>query len=153
MFYEKEETFINTEGFIKRTNKLIIKKKTNEGWKMLRSILKSLKIQYTSLNYTNNNLILFNSLKQYNFVTFISFHYLVSKKLNSYNILLTVQNQSFFIKKASINFKQTFSKTQNTKLKYLVDDFFTGGNDEYSKNSLVLSKCSKILRTQSTNFF
>jgi len=28
-----------------------------------------------------------------------------------------------------------------------------GGKDEYSKNSLVLANCSKILRTQFTNFF
>lgn len=153
MFYEKEETFINTEGFIKRTNKLIIKKKKNESWKMLRNILKSFKIRYTSLNYTNNNLILFNSPKQYTFITFISFQHWASKNLNSHSISLTVQNQSFFIKKTSINYKQIFSKIQNTKLKYLVDDFFTGGTDEYSKNSMVLSKCSKILRTQSTNFF
>jgi hypothetical protein len=41
----------------------------------------------------------------------------------------------------------------NTKVKYWLDDFFSGGKDEYSQNSLVLTNCSKILRTESSNFF
>jgi NADH dehydrogenase/NADH:ubiquinone oxidoreductase subunit G len=42
MFYENEETFINTEGFIKRTSKLIFDKKTKNSWQILRRILKHL---------------------------------------------------------------------------------------------------------------
>ena len=44
MFYENEETFINTEGLIKRTSKLIFKKETKNNWQILRKFLNNLKL-------------------------------------------------------------------------------------------------------------
>ena len=153
MFYENEETFLNTEGLFKRTNKLITRRKTREGWKLLRNLLNHFKDQYSSLNSPNNDIVSFNTTKQINFSNFINFHYNAIEKLDSSTPSLANQNQPFFISSQSVNFKQKPSKILHTKSKYWLDDFFTGGKDEYSKNSLVLSNCSKILRTQSTNFF
>lgn len=153
MFYENEETYINTEGFIKKTNKLITNRKTREGWKLLRNLTKQLKNQYVSLNAQNNNMLSFNAIKRSNFINFINYHYCAVEKLDSSTPSLATQNQSFFITKAASKFKPNSSKINTTKSKYWLDDFFTGGKDEYSKNSLVLANCSKILRTQSTNFF
>ena len=151
MFYENEETFLNTEGLFKRTNKLITRRKTREGWKLLRNLLNHFKNQYIPLNYTDT--LSFNTTKQANFSNFISFHYCAVEKLDSSTPSLVTQNQPFFINQQNVNFKEKPSKIVSTKSKYWLDDFFTGGKDEYSKNSLVLSNCSKILRTQSTNFF
>ena len=153
MFYENEETFLNTEGLFKRTNKLITRRKTREGWKLLRNLFNHFKNQYSSLNSPNNDIVSFNTTKQINFSNFINFHYNAVEKLDSSTPSLANQNQLFFISSQSVNFKQKPSKILHTKSKYWLDDFFTGGKDEYSKNSLVLSNCSKILRTQSTNFF
>ena len=153
MFYENEETFINTEGLIKRTNKLITRRKTREGWKLLRNLLKQFQIQHLSLNSTNRHILSFNASKQSSFVNFMNFHYCAVEKLDSSTPSLAIQNTPFFMYKTNSNFKQKSSKIKNTKLKYWMDDFFTGGKDEYSKNSLVLSNCSKVLRTQTTNFF
>ena len=153
MFYENEETFLNTEGLFKRTNKLITRRKTREGWKLLRNLFNHFKNQYSSLNFLNNDIVSFNTTKQTNFSNFINFHYNAVEKLDSSTPSLANQNQPFFISSQSVNFKQKPSKIVHTKSKYWLDDFFTGGKDEYSKNSLVLSNCSKILRTQSTNFF
>ena len=41
----------------------------------------------------------------------------------------------------------------DTKIKYWLDDFYIGGKDGYSQNSLILTNCSKINRFQSNNFF
>ena len=153
MFYENKETFLNTEGLIKKTNKLITRRKTREGWKLLRNLLSTFKQNYTSLNDQNNFTLLFNATKQSNFTNFINLHYCAVEKLDSSTPSVITQNQPFFVHKKNLKFKQKVSKIANTKSKYWIDDFFTGGKDEYSKNSLVLANCSKILRTQSTNFF
>ena len=153
MFYENEETFISTEGLIKRTNKLITRRNTREGWKLLRNLSKHFKNQYPALNSINSSILSFNANKQSSFANFINFHYCAVEKLETSSPSLAKQNEPFFVWKANIVFKQKPSKIENTKSKYWVDDFFTGGKDEYSRNSLILSKSSRILRTQSTNFF
>ena len=153
MFYENKETFLNTEGLIKRTNKLITRRKTRESWKLLRNLLNTLKQKYTSLNFQNNFALSFNATKQASFLTFLNFQYCAVEKIESFTPSLASQNQPFFTYQTNLKFKQTISKITHTKTKYWIDDFFTGGKDEYSKNSLVLANCSKVLRTQSTNFF
>jgi len=153
MFYENEETFINTEGLIKRTNKLITERKTREGWKLLRNLLKHFQNQYVPLNPTNSSIVIFNGKKQSNFTNFTYFHYCAVEKFDSSTLPTTTQNKPFFIWKPNTVFKQKPLKIKSIKSKYWLDDFFTGGKDEYSRSSLVLSNCSKILRTQTTNFF
>ena len=153
MFYENEDTFLNTEGLFKKTNKLITRRKTREGWKLLRNLLNSFKKHYHSLNFKDKKIVSFNAVKQANFLNFIHFQYSAVEKLDSSIPYLVTQNQPFFIHQHCLNFKQKSSKIIDTKSKYWLDDFFTGGKDEFSKNSLVLSNCSKSLRTQTTNFF
>ena len=153
MFYENKETFINTEGLIKKTNKLITKRKTREGWKLLRNLFSYVKHEFTELNYKSTNNLSFDVTKQRNFANFLNFHYCTIEKLDSCVASLATQTQPFFIYQSNRKFRQTLSIVKNSKTKYWLDDFFTGGKDEYSKNSLVLASCSKILRTQSTNFF
>ena len=153
LFYENEETFINTEGFIKKTRKLIFRKKTKNNWQILRRIFKHLHKNIVFLNDKNNNLIFFNSKKILNFKNYINFHYQATQTLTNLNFYLNTKNKNFVILNNVSNFKQKKLKLKITKLKYWLDDFFQGGKDEYSQNSLVLSNCSKILRTKSTNFF
>ena len=73
------------------------------------------------------------------------------KCLTNLNFYLTIQNKPFILNEN--HFRKATKKTFNTKIKYWLDDFFTGGKDEYSQNSLILTNCSKILRSESTNFF
>ena len=153
MFYESKETFLNTEGFFKVTNKLITKRKTRENWKLLRSLHNHFKSHYISLNFKNKNILSFNLVKQINFSNFIYFHFCAVRKLDSFTLFSNIQNQSFFVYQQNFSFKQKPCKIVSSKSKYWLDDFFTGGKDEYSKNSLILSNCSKIFRTQTTNFF
>jgi hypothetical protein len=153
IFFENEETFINAEGFFKRTVKLISKKKTKNNWQILRKLFKDLKNKFVSLNKKNNDIICFNSNKLINFKNFINFQFYAVQSLTNLNFYLTVKTNPVFFCQNVQNFRMPASKIQNTKLKYWLDDFFTSGKDEYSHNSLILTNCSKILRMESTNFF
>ena len=152
VFYENEETFINTEGFIKRTTKLISKKHTRNNWQIIRKILKHLKKKFVSLELKNNNLIFFNSNKIVNFKNYINFNYYATQNLVNLNFYLSIKTTPTVFTNQS-SFKPASNKFKKSKLKYWLDDFFTGSKDEYSQNSLVLTNCSKILRSETTNFF
>jgi len=151
MFYENEETFVNTEGFMKRTTKLISRKQTKNNWQILRKFFKQFKSQVTFLNQKDNQIISFNSKKIDNFKNYVNFHYLATQSLTNLNFYLTIKTEPFILYNS--RFKTPTKKTFNTKLNYWLDDFFTGGKDEYSQNSLILTNCSKISRLETTNFF
>jgi NADH dehydrogenase/NADH:ubiquinone oxidoreductase subunit G len=153
MFYENEDTFINTEGLVKRTTKLIFRKKTKNNWQILRKFFKQFKTQITFINEKNNNIIFFNSKKINNFKNFIHFHFIATQSLTNLNFYLNIRTKPFILNDNSKKFKSSTKKIYDTKLKYWLDDFFSGGKDEYSQNSLILTNCSKILRTENTNFF
>ena len=153
MFYENEETFISTDGLIKRTTKLIFKRKTKNNWQILRKVFKNLKNNLELLNEKDTNIIYFNSIKMSNFKNFISFQNYATQSLVNLNYHLNTQNNSFIMNNNNTAFKPTNTKVVNSKLKYWLDDFFSGGRDEYSQNSLTMANCSIILRSNSSNFF
>jgi hypothetical protein len=152
-FYDTDETFINTEGLVKRVTKLILKKKTRNNWQIIRRIFKHLNVKLSFLNKQNNNLVLFNSEKLINFKNYINFHYQATQTLTNISFYSNIKNNSFINSEVNLNFKQKRSKITSSKLKYWLDDFFSGGKDEYSEHSLILTNCSKILRSETTNFF
>jgi NADH dehydrogenase/NADH:ubiquinone oxidoreductase subunit G len=153
MFYENEETFINTEGLTKRTTKLIFRKKTKNNWQILRRIFKQFKNNLTFLNNKDNQIIFFNTKKINNFKNFVNFNYIAAQSLTNLSFYLNIKTETFVLNESKKRFKKKTSKINNTKIKYWLDDFFSGGKDEYSQNSLILTNCSRILRTESTNFF
>jgi NADH dehydrogenase/NADH:ubiquinone oxidoreductase subunit G len=152
IFYENEETFINTEGYIKRTTKLI-SKENKSNWQIIRKFLKHFKNNLNFLNDKNNELIYFNSKKLFNFKNYTNFNYYAIQSLTNLNFYLTINTKPITFHQNFFNFKTAPKKLQNTKIKYWLDDFFIGGKDEYSQNSFILTNCSKVLRSESTNFF
>nr|UDP55433.1 NADH dehydrogenase subunit 11b [Schizostauron trachyderma] len=152
-FYDTDETFINTEGFIKRVTKLIIQKNTRSNWQIIRKIFKHFSNNLYFLNQQENNLITYNSKKLINFKNYINFQYQATQTLTNVSFYLSIKNNSFIKNEKNLTFKPKHSKLTNTKLKYWIDDFFSGGKDEFSEHSLILTNCSKILRSETTNFF
>lgn len=152
MFYENEETFLNTEGLVKRTTKLIFRKNNKNNWQILRKFFKNFKLDLKLLDNKNNQTIYFNSKKIVNFRNYIYFQYIATQSLTNLNFYLNIKTKPFIIA-SNNNFKPKTNKLMNTKLKYWLDDFFNDSKDEYSQSSLILSNCSKIVRTESTNFF
>ena len=105
------------------------------------------------LNQTEKNLIFFNSKKIKNFKNYINFQYFAVKNLTNISFYLTIKNNSFITNNNIENFKSKRTKFIQIKMKYWLDDFFSGGRDEYSEHSLIMTNCSKILRFETTNFF
>lgn len=151
MFYENEENFINTEGLIRHTSKLISTKKTKDSWKLLRNFFKLSKKNLVFINSKENSTIFYNLKKKSNFKNFITFHYNATHTIESNSFLTLTSNQPLYINKHT--FKTKRLKLIDTKIKYWLDDFYIGGKDGYSQNSLILTNCSNINRSQNTNFF
>lgn len=149
-FYENEETFVNAEGFIKRTTKFIQRKQTKTCWQVLRKILHYCKINLNTLTSKDNQIFFFNSPKFYSFKNFLAIQYYAVQNLTKSSFYLTVVNKTMIL--TLFNFKSKTKKVLNTKLKYWLDDFFIGGKDEYSQYSKILRHCSKNLRAQFLNF-
>lgn len=153
IFYENEETFVNTEGLVKRTIKLISRKKNKNNWQILRKLLKFFSHKLTFLTQKDNQFILFNSQKFYYFKNFMMFQYYPTRVLSHMNFYFNIKNKSILLNKFEFNFKQKNKKFIQTKIKYWLDDFFNDGKDEYSENSRVLVTCSKVLKLKLTNFY
>lgn len=151
MFYENEENFINTEGLIKHTSKLISRKKTKDGWKLFRNFFKQSKKNLILMDFKENSTLFFNMKKKSNFKNFIIFHTNATHTIDSNYFIALTNNQPLIINKNK--FKNKRLKLIDTKIKYWLDDFYIGGKDGYSQNSLILTNCSNINRSQSTNFF
>lgn len=150
IFFENQETFINTEGFIKRTTKLIYRKKTKNDWKLLRKFIKSFRFKN---NIIDKNLISCNTKDISSFKIFINFQYYATQTLTNLNFYLGTKNQKFSIYKKFNVFKRRPIKFFNTQLSYWLNDFYTGGKDTFCQNSLLLVRCSTNNKLQLTNFF
>lgn len=147
-FFENNETFFNTGGFVKRTTKLILKKKSKNNWQLIRRVLKTLKFR----NGYNNNLS-FQSDKTHIGKHFINVQFYAIHSLTDLSYYLNVKNNPFFILRSFLLFKKISMKIFSTKIKYWLDDFFNGGKDNYCHKSLTLVNCSLNIRLNSTNFF
>ena len=153
MFYENNETYINTQGFIKKTTKVVLNNNTRSNWQILRKLLKIFNTNFILLS-NSHDMISFNSTKLTLFKSFISFQFFATQDLSHISHYLKIKNKPFNLYKNDFSFyKIQSSKIWNTKFKYWLDDFFVGGKDEYSQHSTILTNCSKVLRTESTNFF
>lgn len=145
-FFESSQMFINNKGDLKKTYKIINNNQKKSHWKVTRFIFSSFK--KISL-ICNNFLISFTTWVNY-------FHF-----KNIVHLFLTTFN-SFILKKASNFLNNSFiflldslkkTKLINSKLKYWLNNFFIGGSDGLSLNSLILNKCSENYKLQSTTFF
>lgn len=154
LFLEDNETYINTQGLIKRTTKLIhFKKEAKTNWQITRKLYANTKSILFFNNKKDNKLINFDSVNAFNFKNYVSFQFFAVQTLTSLSFYLTKKNSPLSTLPVT-NIKSTRTKVLNTKVKGWLDDFFNGnGKDSFSYNSSVLVNCSKITRASTTNFF
>ena len=150
VFFENFGSFINTEGTLKQTTKIVSSmKNTKDDWQILRKLLSDLK----SVNFTSNpqfnDRIFYNCNSVFNLKNFISFIYLNTKSLSKLSFYLKTQNQN--TKPVVVN-KIKKIKVYSTQLKNWIDDFYLGGYDNYSNNSKTLVSCSVGLRLNTSTF-
>ena len=153
-FFENNETFITTEGFIKKMAKLVFRSKTKSNWQLIRKLReKSVKNNFTVNNIKDRKLISFNNTNLSNFKNFLSFHFYATKTITNISFLLNIKNTTFVIYKKFTHFKNSSRKLLETKNKYWMDNFYTGGKDRLCNNSIIMINCSQNLKLQTTNFF
>jgi NADH dehydrogenase/NADH:ubiquinone oxidoreductase subunit G len=154
LFLEDSETYINTQGLIKRTTKLLhFKKDAKTNWQITRRIYANSKSLMFFNNKKDNKLISFDSVNLFNFKNYVNFQFYAVQTLTSLSFYLNKKN-SPIIKAKVPSLKSSKVKVFETKLKNWLDDFFnTNGKDSFSYNSSVLINCSKIMRSSNTNFF
>merc|ERR1712151_1255037 len=98
--FENNETFINTEGLVKKTTKLIFRKKTKNNWQLIRRFIRNTNLLVSATNLKDNQLISFNSKNLYNFKNFISFQFYAVQNLTNFNFYLNNKNFQFYIYKS-----------------------------------------------------
>lgn len=154
LFLEDNESFINTQGLVKRTTKLIdFKKDAKTHWQITRKFYANTKSLVFLNNRKDNNLINFDSVNAFSFRNYVNFQFYAVQTLVSLSFYLTKQNFPLMRLQDS-RLKTARIKLLDTKLKSWLDDFFNNsGKDAFSYNSSVLVNCSRITRTSSTNFF
>lgn len=155
LFLEDNETYINTEGSIKRVPKLLqLKKNAKTNWQIVRKFYTTTKSVVFFNNYKDNILINFNSINSLHFKNYANFQFYAVQTLTSLSLYLTKKNLSSIKLPVSSNIKSYRIKVLNTKIKCWLDDFFNiNGKDFFSFNSSVLANCSKTIQLSTTNFF
>lgn len=154
LFLEDNETYINTQGSVKRTTKLIhFKKDSKTNWQITRKFYANTNSVMFFNNIKDNSLINFNAINSFNFKNYINFQFYAAQALTSLSFYLTKNNVP--LQKLCITaIKPTRVKLLNTKVKGWLDDFFNGdGKDSFSYSSSVLVNCSRIMRSSTANFF
>ena len=152
VFFETSNTYINTEGFVKKTLKSISTiYDTKSDWQIIRKFFSYSNTFLCTGGMNNlNKKIQFNCDSLFNFKSFISFLYYSSENLTNLSFYLTVKNTSFDLKQTKYNF--SVSKVYNTTFKRWLDDFYLGLNNTYSNYSYTMVECSATFRKILTNF-
>jgi hypothetical protein len=152
-FFETQETFVNAEGFRKIGSKFIFKKNTKSDWQLLRKFVQNFILSDNLGSVKDNQILFYGNASLFDFKNFISFHFQASQNLTNLNEFVSTTNRKFVIYKNFYVFKSLTLKLFKTKLKYWLDDFYTGGKDTFCQNSLTLTRCSANYRLQVTTFF
>jgi len=149
--FESTNTFFNNEGIFKKNIKIMNPpNQVKSEWQILRKIFTySKKINFISES-VNNKLLSFNNNTLSKFKIYLSL--LVFSNNNLTNFKTSNKTNYLKLKQVKLLYKNTRSKIYSTKFKLWLSDFYLGGKDTYSKNSITMISCSKHLRISSSNF-
>jgi NADH dehydrogenase/NADH:ubiquinone oxidoreductase subunit G len=148
-FVEESGNFFTTEGFLKKSLKVVSNKTIKKSnWEILRKIFSLLNSTF-SLN--NNNSIVLNLKNNTLFLNFLNLNYFsIQNFKNNKNVLAFKKgNLNLNIVPNKNNFKKKFFKSN---ILFWYNDFYTGNKNCYSKYSKVMIECSIKARLQNTNF-
>lgn len=151
--YESTNTYLTTENKFKTQIKFLPSPKhTKEDWQIIRKFFQHAKqINFTN-NFSDNNLLSFNNKTLTKYNNFLYLMYLSGTKLINNNKLILIKNlnKTKFTVISNLKIKKT--KTYTAKIKLWLNDFYIGGKDSHSRFSVTMIKCSKQLRSETTNF-
>ena len=152
VFYETSGTYINSEGLLKKTIKIVSSnKKSKDDWKIIRKVFSYSKSIIFSSNQNSNSYINFNNNNNFTYKNFIGFNYYPIKNLTESSISYNKKPSKFIELKSKFKLKK--KKILNTFIRFWLNDFYVGGKDFYSKHSSTMITCSKTFRLAKTNFY
>ena len=157
--FEENSTYLNTQGLIKKNIKLVNSKSgSKSNWQILKYLYSSLQTLSYTANQKNSKILSYDGLTQKQHSNYYMLNYLATRTLTSISFLANSNSPSCLFSRLNLNESANFKllplKFISVKVKYVMDDFFVGGNkDNYSPKSLTLTKCSKAVRLSTTNFF
>jgi hypothetical protein len=103
LFFEDNETYINTQGLIKRTTKLLhFKKDAKTNWQITRRMYANSKSLMFFNNKKDNQLISFDSINSFNFKNYVNFQFCAAQTLTSLSFYLNKQ-KDFEVRYIPIN--------------------------------------------------
>ena len=152
-FFESTNTFLNTEGVVKKTVKFIsTNTQTKEDWQIVRKLFtNTAKISFLT-NSVDDSVLSFNNKNFSNFKKYISYIFTATNTIdNKITNLLNIKTEHAGLTVPN-SFKNPVNKITNTKLKIWLNDFYVGGLDPYSRYSATMINCSKSLRLDKNNF-
>jgi len=154
-FFEEKGTFWNTEGVIKRTLKLMSKKRVKSNKQLVKKLIKTFEYSNSMLQLLKKTVrVSYTNIQFFDIKNFISFFIFAGQVLASYSFKLLNSIKIFVIFKQYFRFgKFFFRKLYKKKLIYWLNDFYLGNKDNFSVNSFTLVKCSLSYKLQVTNFF
>ena len=151
VFFETAETYLNAEGSIKKTTKIVSSTgQAKSNWQIIRKVFSYSKRLLFVKNLMPNNKLVFNCNNISHFKNYIGFQQYATCNLINLSFYF-VGNVAKF-KLIPDSFKLKRKKSLNTPFKYWLDDFFTGGKDGHSQYSSTMIQCSKFYRLNNTNF-
>ena len=151
IFFETSNTYINTEGLVKKTLKSVSTvKDTKSDWQILRSFFSCSNIVSIGSMIKLKKKIQFDCDNLFNFKSYISFLHYSSENLTNLSFYVVIKNTSFDFRQ--VKFKPSISKLYNTTFKRWIDDFYLGSNNIYCNYSYVMVECSATFRKVLTNY-
>ena len=148
VFFESNGTYINTEGLIKKSTKLVSStKQPKENWQIIRKFFSYSKHITFIANSKFNTRISFNCNNIKTFKSFICFQNYALKNITNITFCSGIKNIDVVQK-----YLYKSNKIFETKFRYWLEDFYIKGKDLSTKLSATNIKLSKNLFLYSTNF-
>jgi len=151
VLFEASGTYINTEGVINKTPKIITPTgQTKSDWQIIRKIFSYSKKMLFMTHFSNNNKISFNTNSIFHFRNYIGFHYYAISDLNilAFKLLKKFTTYDTVLPK----FKTKKKKLYSSQLRIWLNDFYIEGKNSNSNYSSTMVQCSKLSRLNNTNF-
>jgi hypothetical protein len=151
-FYTNLGTYVNTEGFFKKSISVIVSKlNLKNDWKFLRRIFRYTKKKiFFTKDIKNKKRIFFRSKNPFKFKNYLALHMLPVRIFTRLLFYQLSKNKPFTIKTNGFFF--LVSKNFRTKIKLWLQDFYLGNRDLYSRHSKTMIKCSAYLKLGKLNF-
>jgi NADH dehydrogenase/NADH:ubiquinone oxidoreductase subunit G len=143
-FFESAGSYINTEGSMKCSTRLVSSiHNTKDDWVILRKLISVLGIIEFTCDIKNNTRVQYNGNSLFNFKNLVSFLLLETQNLSKLAFHRRTFNQTFLFTPTQQIRKL---KIQSTQLKKWIEDFYLGGFDNYSHESKTMILCSMSMR-------